>query len=263
MEENYESQSHALPRQSVVAKAWEIIKTIFTWLLMLAATAMMLFTIISVSMFDRNDRDLFGYKAFIIRSDSMNATDFDAGDLILLKEVDPSTLKEGDIIAFRSTDPDSFGESITHKIRALTVTENGKPAFITYGTTTNVDDEYPVTYEQVQGKYQFTLDGVGTFFAFLKTVPGYICCILLPFMFLIILQGLNSVRLFRQYKEEEMAELEAKRQKEIEDMTAEREKLAAEREESQKVLEKLQQLQAQMADQNVQQKEPADEHQPV
>ncbi len=233
-------------------KIGKIIKTIITWVVMLAAIAMMIFTIVSVSTFDRNDRNLFGYKAFIVYSDSMEATDFAAGDLILLKEVEPTTLAEGDIIAFRSVDPDSFGETVTHKIRALTTTEEGEPAFITYGTTNDVDDSYPVAYEQILGKYQFKLEGVGTFFAFLKTVPGYICCIFLPFMFLIVMQGLSSIRLFRQYKQEEMAEIEAKRKKEMEEMAAEREKLAAERAESQKMLAQLQQLQAQMAGRNVQ-----------
>ena len=48
---------------------------------------------------DRNDRALFGYKMYIVRSDSMSATDFKAGDLILVRSVDPATLQEGDIIA--------------------------------------------------------------------------------------------------------------------------------------------------------------------
>ncbi len=235
---------------SGVRKVWEIVKTVFTCMVMAAAVAMMIFTIVSVTTFDRNDRDLFGYKAFIVRSDSMKATDFDAGDLVLLKEVDPSTLQEGDIIAFRSMDPVSFGETFTHKIRALITLEDGQPGFITYGTTNNVNDLYPVGYDQVQGKYQFSLHGVGSFFAFLKTVPGYICCILMPFLFLIIVQGMNSIQLFRQYKAEQMAEIEARRQKEMDEMAAEREKLAAEREASQKMLEELQRLQAQMAAEN-------------
>ncbi len=255
-------KKHAAPR-SGGARAWEIIKTVFTWIIMLAAIAMMIFTIVSVSTFDRNDRDLFGYKAFIVRSDSMKATDFDAGDLVLLKEVDPATLQEGDIIAFRSADPNSFGETFTHKIRSLTTTDDGEPAFITYGTTTNVDDPYPVTYSQVQGKYQFALEGIGTFFTFLKTVPGYICCILFPFMILIVVQGVNSVKLFREYKAEQMAEIEAKRQKEMDEMAAEREKLAAERAESQKMLAELQRLQAQLSGNTVPGDTPADEHQSV
>lgn len=55
--------------------------------------------------------------------------------MILVKEVDPSTLKEGDIITFMSQDTDSFGETITHKIRKLTTDAEGNPGFITYGTT--------------------------------------------------------------------------------------------------------------------------------
>lgn len=253
---------YAAPR-SGGTKAWEIIRTIFTWIIMLAAVAMMIFTIVSVSTFDRNDRDLFGHKAFIVRSDSMKATDFAAGDLVLLKEVDPATLQAGDIIAFRSTDPGSFGETFTHKIRSLTTTEDGQPAFITYGTTTNIDDPYPVPYAQVQGKYQFAIPKVGSFFTFLKTVPGYICCILLPFMLLIVIQGVSSVKLFREYKAEQMAEIEAKRQKELDEMAAEREKLAAERAASQKMLAELQRLQAQLSGNTASGDAPADKHQPM
>ncbi len=236
-----------MKQNNYIRKLWETIKTVLTVLVMLAAVAMMIFTILSVNTFDRNDRQLFGYKAFIVRSDSMSATDFAAGDLVLIKEVEPSGLKEGDIIAFRSEDPDSFGETFTHKIRSFTTTEEGEPAFVTYGTTTGVDDAYPVAYDQILGQYQFALKGVGTFFAFLKTVPGYICCIFAPFVLLIIIQGINSVKLFRQYKEEQMAEIEAKRKKELEEMTAEREKLAKERAESQKMLEELRRLQAQVS----------------
>ena len=79
-------------------KALSIVKTIVVILLVIVAVGMMIFTIVSAATFDRNDRDLFGYKAFIVLSDSMSATDFDAGDLVIVKEVDPATLKEGDII---------------------------------------------------------------------------------------------------------------------------------------------------------------------
>ena len=79
-------------------KALSILKTTLVWLVVIAAVSMMIFTVISVTTFNRNDRDLFGFKMYIVNSDSMSKTDFNAGDLILVKEVDPSTLKEGDII---------------------------------------------------------------------------------------------------------------------------------------------------------------------
>ena len=43
---------------------------------------------------------IFGYKPFIVLSGSMES-EIQVGDLVLVKEVDTSTLKENDIIAFR------------------------------------------------------------------------------------------------------------------------------------------------------------------
>ena len=127
-------------------KALSIVKTIVVILLVIVAVGMMIFTIVSAATFDRNDRDLFGYKAFIVLSDSMSATDFDAGDLVIVKEVDPATLKEGDIISYTSQNSSNYGEIVTHKIRRLTTDANGEPGFVTYGTTTDTDDETIVTY---------------------------------------------------------------------------------------------------------------------
>ncbi len=234
-------------------KAIHILKNILTWLLVAASVAMMIFTIVSVNTFDKADRDLFGYKAFIVLSDSMSAVDgdkskgyFDAGDLAMVKEVDPSTLKPGDIISYTSTNTENFGETVTHMIRELTVDANGNPGFITYGTTTGVNDANIVTYAYVLGQYQFSIPKVGLFFQFLKTTPGYIVCILLPFLLLIGVQGFNSIQLFRKYKAEQLAELEAKRQAELAEMEAERQRLEEERAESRRMMEELLKMQAQL-----------------
>ena len=223
-------------------KALHILKNIAVWLVVALAVCMMVFTVVSVNTFDRTDRSIFGFKAFIVLSDSMSATDFDAGDLVLVKEVDPSTLKEGDIISYQSTNTENYGEVVTHKIRELTKDENGEPGFITYGTTTDENDEKIVTYSFVLGKYQTKLPGVGQFFQFLKTPPGYIVCIFLPFLLLILVQGLNSIQLFKRYKKEQLAELEAQREQERAELAAERERLEAERLQSQQMMAELLQL---------------------
>lgn len=215
-----------------------ILKTTLVWLVVALAVFMMIFTIISVTTFNRNDRDLFGFKAYIVNSDSMSKTDFDAGDLIFVKEVDASTLKEGDIITYMSQNTDSFGETITHKIRKLTTDAEGNPGFITYGTTTDTDDETIVTYPYVLGKYETHLPKVGTFFNFLKTTQGYFVCIFIPFMLLILYQGINFFRLFRRYKKEQLEEMEA-----------ERAKIEAEREENAKMMAELQALKAKLESQ--------------
>lgn len=212
-------------------KALRVIRNIFVWLIVAVAVCMMIFTIVSVRTFDRADRNLFGYKAFIVLSDSMSATDFDAGDLVLVKETDPATLKEGDIVAYTSQNTENYGEIVTHKIRALTTDENGEPGFITYGTTTGIDDSTVVTYPYVVGKYEGSIPKVGRLFQFLKTTTGYIICIFLPFLLLILMEGLRCVRLFRQYKKEQQTELQK-----------ERDQLREEREETQRMMQELMEM---------------------
>ncbi len=218
-------------------KILKIIRSIFVWLFVVLAVGMMVFTIVSVSTFDRADRNLFGYKAFIVLSDSMKKTDFDAGDLVLIKEVEPSTLKEGDIIAYTSQNTANFGETVTHKIRKLVTDAEGNPGFVTYGTTTDTDDETVVTYPYVLGKYQSHIPKVGKFFQFLKTTPGYIVCILVPFLILILMEGLRTISLFKKYKAEQQAELQA-----------ERDKIAEERAETQRMMQELLAMKKEMAE---------------
>lgn len=216
-------------------KAWNIIRKIIVWAIVVFSLGMMAFTIISVTTFDRADRSVFGYSAFIVLSDSMKATDFDAGDLVIIKQTDPSTLKEGDIISFQSPDESNYGEIVTHKIREVTTDDEGHPGFITYGTTTDSNDQGIVTYNLVIGKYQGHIPKVGTFFNFLKSVPGYFICIFTPFFILILVQARNSIKLFRKYKKEQMEEIQA-----------EKKSLEEERVKSQEMMEQLMQMQQAM-----------------
>lgn len=219
-----------------VKKVLNVIKKVLVWAVVIFAVGMMVFTLISVTAVGKNDRNIFGYRVYIVLSDSMSATDFDAGDLVVSKMVDPSTLKEGDIISYLSQNSESYGETITHKIRKLTRDANGERGFITYGTTTNTDDAIIVTYPYVLGQYKFRLPKLGSFFQFLKTTPGYIIFILVPFMVLILYQGIRSIILFKRYKKEQMSELEEEQQK-----------IAEEREESERMLEELRRLKEELA----------------
>lgn len=205
-------------------------------LVAILAVCVMVFTVVSVMTFNRSDRSLFGYKAFIVLSDSMSKTDFDSGDLALVKEVEPSTLQAGDIIAYTSQNTENYGEVVTHKIRELTTDANGEPGFITYGTTTDTNDETVVTYADVIGKYTKSIPKVGTFFMYLKSTPGYIMCILIPFMVLILLEAFRCMGLFQQYKREQQEELEE-----------ERNKIEEERAEAQRMMQELLKMKAQMA----------------
>lgn len=217
-----------------VKKVLNIAKTVLVWIVLVISVFMMIFTIVSVNTFDKNDRPLFGYKFFIVQTDSMSATHFNAGDVIISKEVDINTLKPDDVITFVSQNSESLGQTITHAIREVTEDADGNTAFVTYGTTTDKNDEALAT--MIVGQYQTKIPKLGHFFAFLKTTPGYIVCVLVPFVILLLSQGINCIQLFRKYRAEQM-----------EDINAERKKIETEREESRKMMEELMALKAQLA----------------
>ena len=215
-------------------KAMGIIARVVTALIAVFAVFVMVFTIISVNTVGR-DADFFGYKPYIVLSDSMQDT-FAVGDLAVSKKVDPETLQPGDIVTFESIDPANYGEVVTHKIREITTYE-GKQAFVTYGTTTGVDDTYPALFENVIGEYVFKLPKMGYFFNFLKSPSGYFLVILIPFAILILAQALHFFKLVRQYKAEQQEELNAQKRQ-----------MEEEREKSRQMEEELQRLRAQIAD---------------
>lgn len=215
-------------------KVLNVVKSVLVWIVLVISVGMMIFTLISVNTFNKNDRSIFGFKFFVVQTDSMSATHFDAGDVIISQEVDITTLKEGDVITFVSMNPTSMNETITHRIREVTRDAEGNLAFVTYGTTTDTNDEALAT--MVIGQYRFKLPKVGYFFQFLKTTPGYIICILVPFLLLMLSQGVNCIRLFKRYRAEQM-----------EGLKAEREQIETEREESRKMMEELMALKEQLA----------------
>lgn len=215
-------------------KALHIASRVVTILILIFAVAVMLFTVISVNTVGK-DADFLGYKPYIVLSDSMKDT-FAVGDLSVSVQTDPETLEPGDIITFTSIDPSNYGAVVTHKIREITEYE-GEPAFVTYGTTTGVDDSYPVPFDNVIGEYKFRLPKMGYFFEFLTTPAGYVTVILIPFLVLIALQGAKFFRLVRQYRAEQQAELDTQRAR-----------AAAELEEARKMKEELERLKAQLQD---------------
>ena len=230
-------------------KILNIALKVVTWLLVAFTVFMMIFTVVTVTTVDRNDRSIFGVKFYIVQTDSMSLSEinkdmdvhFNAGDIVIIINVDdPRALQAGDVIAFMSTNSVSYGETVTHMIREVKKTEDGKVlGYVTYGTNTGTDDEALVEPEYVLGAYSGKLPGVGNFFAFVKSTPGYIVCILVPFLLLILYNGVNVIRLFRKYKREQM-----------EAMQAEKDKLEAERAENQRMMQELLALKAQLDQKN-------------
>lgn len=194
---------------SKAKKALKITGNVLTVAVAILVVIMTVLTVFSMVFNRDGTASVFGVQAYVVQSDSMTP-EFAAGDVIFSEEVNPEELVAGDIITFISRDSASYGQTITHCIREVT-THNGKLAFITYGIATGVDDGTPAAASDVLGRYTFRIAGLGSFFEFLKSVPGYIVCILLPFLVIIGLQVANIVSAVRAARTEKAAAAAAER----------------------------------------------------
>lgn len=194
---------------SKTKKALKIAGNVLTVAVAILVVIMTVLTVFSMVFNRDGTASVFGVQAYVVQSDSMTP-EFAAGDVIFSEEVNPEELVAGDIITFISRDSASYGQTITHCIREVT-TYNGELAFITYGIATGVDDGTPAAASDVLGRYTFRIAGLGSFFEFLKSVPGYIVCILLPFLVIIGLQIANIVSAVRAARAEKAAAAAAER----------------------------------------------------
>ena len=194
---------------SKTKKALKITGNVLTGIVAVLVVVMTVLTVFSMVFNRDGTASVFGVQAYVVQSDSMTP-EFAAGDVIFSEEVNPEELVAGDIITFISRDSASYGQTITHCIREVT-THNGELAFITYGIATGVDDGTPAAASDVLGRYTFRIAGLGSFFEFLKSVPGYIVCILLPFLVIIGLQVANIVSAVRAARAEKAAAAAAER----------------------------------------------------
>lgn len=116
------------------------------------------------------------------------------GGIVVIKPVDPETLREGDIICFQLSQP----TSITHRI--INITDEG---FITKGDANEDPDQWTVRKENVIGKVIFTIPFIGYLGYFVRTPIGFILLIILPAGLIIIIETGNIAKGLRKQKQEQ------------------------------------------------------------
>lgn len=150
-----------------------IVKVISTILYMILIPIIIFnFTLIIKSFINPNEiPDFLGYKSFVIVSGSMEPTIM-TGDAILVKEVSENEIKINDIISFSQE-----GTIVTHRITEM-IEENGVKKYKTKGDNNNAEDKEKITYEKIEGKYQFKIRQFGVIVEILKNKITLILLIL-------------------------------------------------------------------------------------
>ena len=116
--------------------------------------------------------DVFGYKPMIVLSGSME-TSIHTGDLVFVKMVDTTSLKQNDVIAFRN----ESNTVTTHRIVEI-VYENGKQYFKTKGDANNANDKNLVAMKDVEGLYVARIPKAGNLLMFMQKPIGLFIALL-------------------------------------------------------------------------------------
>ncbi|MDO5557364.1 MAG: signal peptidase I [Clostridia bacterium] len=154
--------------------------------------------------------DFLGYKPFIVLSGSMEPT-IKVGDVVVVKKYDDySNLKQGDVVAFKEEK-----SVVTHRIVAIN-DEDGQRHYTTKGDSNNIDDNFSVTPDKIEGKYVLRIGKLGNLAMYIQTPVGGALFISIPFIIFILYDIVKKTR-----SRNEQMEKEAELRKEIEKLKEE------------------------------------------
>ena len=143
------------------------------------------------------------FDAYVIVSPSMVPT-INVQDAIIIGRVDSKDLKQGDIISYLATDSYYSGKVITHRVIGIEKSSDGTLLFRTKGDNNNVADGTLVDEDNVYGRVLFRIPMLGYIRQFLSTYFGWILCIALPLLYLIMTEVVRVRKLLNQKRKKEL-----------------------------------------------------------
>lgn len=147
---------------------------IFTLIILLAAIVMVVTIVARIS---GNTPSFFGHSVFRVSSGSMKPA-YEVGDVIVVKEVDPMTLKVGDVCTYNGTTDEFAGKIVTHRVVKAPYEENGEYYIQTKGDA-NPKEDPPIRVKDVLGKVETKIAILRHLYNFFITPLGLICVIAL------------------------------------------------------------------------------------
>lgn len=144
-------------------RAFEVIRKLFVYLLaILIVAAALLFAA------DKSpDKSLFGYRYYIVLTDSM-VPEFASGDMVIVKRCGAESIAVGDIITFN---PSSSGAAyLTHRVteKLENYEGTGVTCFRTKGDANDAEDTFLIDESRLIGEVQFHVPRLGFIIRFVQ-----------------------------------------------------------------------------------------------
>ena len=147
--------------------------------------------------------------AYTIVSPSM-VPNINVLDVIITTRVsDPAKIKVGDVITFNSTDYRSSGVTVTHRVKKIEKTSDGKYLFTTKGDANNTEDATRQPFSSIYGKVLLRLPKLGYIQYILSTVLGWLLLIIVPTLLII---GADIIKIIKTIKNDPNLKDKSKKQ---------------------------------------------------
>ena len=159
---------------------------VIVWIFVL----LVIFVILVQRIFN-NQVSIGSYRMFTVVTGSMEPV-YNVGDVVISKEVDPSTIKKGDDVVYLGEKDDFKDKIVTHRVIKIEKKEGDY-----YFTTKGVANEYSdpvISSNQIYGKVVYRPVVLSFLSGILNTRLGFYLLIFVPVAFLIFLEILDYIK---------------------------------------------------------------------
>lgn len=169
-------------------KTFQIIYTIIKIFVVAMLSIYLLFVIVQRF---TNNSSILGYRVFTIATGSMEPV-YNIDDVILVKDIDSSTLKKGDDIAYLGNRDAVKGLIVTHRIIRIETFSDGKVHYTLKGVNNKYEDP-SITEDQILGKVVGKLPVVNFINHVVKNIYGFFFLVFCPLVLVIFLEIADTI----------------------------------------------------------------------
>ena len=180
------------------------IKTICAILLIL------IIAVLALQRFSNNEKAIAGVRVFNVATGSM-IPKYQVGDVLIVKEQDPNTLKVGDDVTYLGQQASFAGRVVTHQIIEIEETVGGR-VFHTKGIANPAEDP-TITGDQIYGKVIYKCIIISLLTKLMNNMTAFYIVFIVPLAVLFFIQLKGS----REEKDELEDDVEGEEDEEDED----------------------------------------------
>lgn len=159
---------------------------VIVWIFVL----LIIFVILVQRIFD-NRVSIGSYRMFTVVTGSMEPV-YNVGDVVISKEVEPSTINKGDDVVYLGEKNDFKDKIVTHRVIKIE-NKDGEYYFTTKGVANDYSDPV-ISSDQIYGKVVYKPVVLSFLSGILNTKLGFYLLIFVPVAFLIFLEILDYIK---------------------------------------------------------------------